>query len=200
MVDIDELLRLCGLAAVLVGFGGILVTTLVSPAFSWTGNALSDLGVTTTAAGTPATAILFNASLVGGGLVGLGFAVALGRESRTRGAWAVTGVFALTVLTMALIGVFPLGTTFHVPVAVGFYLLVTLLCWTDGLVALAGKQRRRAAGGLLLGAANLGAWVVWSATGSFSRPGIAVPELVGALAFSAWVGWRWQTLRVTTNH
>jgi hypothetical membrane protein len=203
MVDTGKVLRLCGLAAVLVGFGGVLVATVVSPAFSWTGNALSDLGVTRTAAGTPVTAVLFNASLVIGGVVGLGFGVTLAREAHSRGRRVVAWVFGLTVSTMALIGVFPMGTTLHVPVATGFYLLVTVLCWTDGVVALAGRLRRRGVGALLLGAANLGAWVVWSAGGSVSRPGVAVPELVGALAFSAWVVWRWQELshpRNATNH
>lgn len=203
MVDTEELLRLCGLAAVLVGFGGILVTTVVSPGFSWTGNALSDLGVTRTGAGTPVTAVLFNASLVSGGVVGLGFGVALAHDAHSRGQRVVASVFGLTVLTMALIGVFSMGTAFHVPAATGYYLLVTVLCWTDGVVALTGGVGRRGVGAVLLGAANLGAWVVWSAGGSFSRPGAAVPELVGALAFVAWVVWRWREFsppRSATNH
>jgi hypothetical membrane protein len=38
-----------------------------------------------------------------------------------------------------------------------------------------------------LGAVNVLAWAVWAATGPVRRPGLAIPEVVGALVLAAWV-------------
>lgn len=199
MVDTDAVLRGTGPAAIVLGTGGMLLATLLSPAFSWTRNALSDLGVTRTAAGTELTAVVFNGSLIAAGIVGLGFAVALERDARSGGHHLVAGLFGLTVLAMGLVGVFPLGTDLHVPVAVTFFVLVSLVCWTDGVVRLTGGDARRGGRGLLLGSVNVVGWVVWSMAGGFARGGAAIPEFVGALAFSGWVLWAWFERSATSN-
>jgi len=54
--------------AAVVAFGAILTATLVAPWFSWTGNALSDLGHHDRA-----TATVFNGGLMAAGLVGAVF-------------------------------------------------------------------------------------------------------------------------------
>jgi hypothetical membrane protein len=68
VTDLDRLGRASGVAFPVVSLGAILLATLVSPTFTWTGSALSDLG----AFGAP-TALLFNGGLVLAGLVAFPF-------------------------------------------------------------------------------------------------------------------------------
>jgi hypothetical membrane protein len=185
----DRLLRWSGAAAVVVTLLAIFVATVVSPAFSWTGNALSNLGVTQTAAGTPLTVVLFNGGLILGGVLGVGFSAALFRMSPSVAARATAVSFGLTVLFMAFVGVFPQDTAPHFPVALGFYLLISLSLWLDSLASFRQGWRSRAIAGFSLGTANLVGWLVWGLTGPPTRDGLAIPELWGALLFSAWTVW-----------
>ncbi|WP_340099820.1 DUF998 domain-containing protein [Salinibaculum salinum] len=185
----DRVLRGSGVAAVVLTMVAILVATVLSPAFSWTGNALSNLGVTETAAGTGLTVVLFNGGLILGGLLGLGFAVALARAAVSLAGRATALSFGLAVVFMALVGVFPQNTTPHFPVALGFYLLVSVTLWLDGLTALGQGWRQRGLVAVTFGTANLAGWLVWGLTGPPTRAGLAIPELWGALLFSVWTGW-----------
>lgn len=175
-----------GAVAVALALGGIFVATVVSPSFAWGENALSDLGVAWSAAGTDATVLAFNGGLIAGGVVGLALARALAATARTRAEHSVVVLFGLTVGLLGLIGVFPRGSPLHLPVAVGFYALASLTMWADGVTALAGRATDRGLAGLALGTVNLLAWVGWVATGPLLRGGVAIPEAVGALAFAGW--------------
>lgn len=188
-MDRPARLRQSGVAAVVVTLGSIVVATLVSPAFAWTGNALSNLGVTETAAGTGLTVVLFNGGLILGGVFGLGFAVALARAAVSRAGRLTAAGFGLTVVSMALVGVFPQDTAPHFPVASTFYVLISVTLWVDSFAALRQGWRRRGLAGISLGTANLCGWVAWGLTGSPLRDGLAIPELWGALCFSAWTVW-----------
>jgi hypothetical membrane protein len=167
----STLARLAGAAGSAVALGGILLATVVSPTFTWTASALSDLGVAA------ATALLFNGGLVLGGLLAIGYAAALRRSSPP-----VAAVYALCACSLVGVGAFPSNTAAHVPAAVAFFasLVATL--------ALDGVGRRATATGrasLLLATVSVAAWPLWFASGL--GPGIAVPELVGALSLAAWV-------------
>ncbi|WP_136715135.1 DUF998 domain-containing protein [Halorientalis salina] len=182
----DSVSAWAGVVAPAFTLGAVVLATLLSPSFSWTGNALSNLGGTVSDASTSLTRAVFNGGLVGGGLVGLGFGYALLRSVRNRVELAGVGLFGLVLLAMALIGVFPEGTDPHVPAAVGFYVLLSVALWTYGIGnVLAGARTRglaTVAGGLL----NTGAWTVWTVTGEVMRPGLALPEIVGATVFGVW--------------
>jgi hypothetical membrane protein len=175
-----------GALAPVLTLGAIFAATLLSPSFSWTAKALSNLGGPDAAVATPTTRLLFNNGLLLGGLVGLGFGPTLLAARRNAVELAGVALFGLTVVAMALIGVFPQHRDPHFAVAVAFYVLLSLACWTYGAGnALAGARRR----GLLTagaGVANLAAWVVWGLTGPFVRPGLALPEIVGATVFGGW--------------
>jgi hypothetical membrane protein len=217
----DRLLRagtVAGPAGVAVSLGSILVATTLTPAFSWTGSALSDLG----APGAPYAAV-FNGGTVLGGVLGAVFVarvgVALsraglptrepGRVGRdgdagragapvgvaagpdpvaTVAAWG--GLLALAVATLALVGVglFPVGDPRHGPVSVAFFVALAygLLLVGTGQ-ALAGAVRRGLATAWL-GVVAASAWLVYAlvAAGG-AEPGVALPELVGALALGTWV-------------
>jgi hypothetical membrane protein len=192
--------RLTGGVAAVVALGGIgLAVTLAPPgAFSWTGSNLSDLGTT------PGVSLLFNGGLVAGGLLGLPYAVALswqptgrapegGRSGSTPEATprvVTAGTYAVTVLLLALVGLFPAGTAVHTPAAIGFFLGVTLLLGWDGvrrssLVASGPRDRRQLWWlPIALAVVHVLVWVAWIVGGT---DGLAIPETVGALAFAAWV-------------
>jgi hypothetical membrane protein len=186
-MDRSPALAASGVIATVVTLAGVLVATLVSTSFVWTRNALSDLGVATTDAGTETTVLLFNGGLVLGGLLGIVFASYLYTRAASRGKRVVAGLFAITMLTMAGIGIFPQDTAVHLPVAVAFYLLVTATIWGDAVAVRGTEEGRRGAVAAWLGAVNVLAWAVWAATGPVRRPGLAIPEVVGALVLAAWV-------------
>lgn len=175
-----------GLVAPVMAFLGVLSATLVSPSFSWTEHALSQLGGPTGPVATDLTRLLFNGGLVAGGVVALGFGVALLRAARNRLELVGIGLFGLTALAMALIGVFPTPQPTHFLVAVSFYAVLSPALWVYGAGTLLAGERTR--GGLTvgLGVLNVGAWVVWALTGEFMRPGLALPEVVGAAALAGW--------------
>ncbi|MFC5365801.1 DUF998 domain-containing protein [Salinirubrum litoreum] len=200
MPDRLRLARLSGTVAPVVSLGCILLATLLAPWFSWTDDALSELGVTATSAVAP----LFNYGLVVGGLLAVPYGLALWADTASRSSSPDRGLldglagrlvavlFTASALSMALIGVFPIparlslgGTTVepHFSVAVGFYLGLTATLAVDGL-----RRVRQAAGqvALLLAVGHIGYWLAW-AQGFRLGPGLAIPETVGALALTAWL-------------
>lgn len=180
-MDVERASAGAGIAAVAVAFGAIIAATLASPAFSWTGSALSDLG----ASGAP-TRALFNGGLVVAGLLALGFVPALWRGADTAPGRLAAVAFAVDAALLAGVGLFPAGTALHLPVAVGFYLLLTGALWTHAGARWRAGDRRGARFSFALGAANLAAWVAWAATGDVLRAGLALPEAAGALALGVW--------------
>ncbi|WP_049985449.1 DUF998 domain-containing protein [Halobellus rufus] len=166
--------RLAGPVGAIFTSSAILTATLLSPAFTWTDSALSDLGV----AADPLVALLFNGGLVVGAAIGLAYALALRPHSS-----ALAIGYALSVLAMGLVGVFPAGTDPHFPVAIAFFLLATATVTCDGW------RRRASATGrasLVLAAAHVVGWTLWS-YGVRPGDGFALPELGGVVMFGAWL-------------
>ena len=179
-----------GAVATALALGGIAAAILLDPSFSWTSDALSDLGVR------PRSARVFNWGLIGGGLVGLGYAVGLrlvtlsreteggGRSLRGRAAGALRSVlFGLAMVAMAGVGAFDLTQPLHGPAAVGFYGLTTLVFAVDGLA-----RRGELSGQITLAfvPVHVAVWTtfLW---GWWPVTGLALPELPGALMLAAWV-------------
>jgi len=171
-----------GVAAVVVAFAAILGATLLSPTFSWSTSALSDLGVPGTT-----TAPLFDGGLLLAGLLGLPFVGWCWTRARNRFEAVGAALLALALVAMALVGVFPLhASDLHLPVAVAFYVLLTYGLFVYGTGnALAGSVRR-GLGTLWLGVFHVSSWLLWAA-GVRLGAGLAIPETVGALLFAAWV-------------
>lgn len=166
---------------------GILAATLLAPWFSWTGNALSDLG----AAGA-GTALLFNGTLILTGLLGIPFALFVLRRRASLGRRAGTALFCLSMPFLALVGVFALPSPYHGPVAVTFFLLFTLGLLVDGI----GAYRMDAEGdgvlSMALATAHVLSWIAWGIVG---LEGVALPEMVGTVAIWIWVLRRFREFR-----
>ncbi|MFB6179436.1 MAG: DUF998 domain-containing protein [Halorientalis sp.] len=183
---VEHVSVVAGMAAPVVTLGAIVLATLLSPTFAWTGNALSNLGSPVTDASTPTTRLVFNGGLLCGAVVGAGFGYALLRAVRNVVELAGVGVFGLVVILMGLIGVFPQGTPEHVPVAITFYVLLSWGLWIYGVGNVRAGARERGLVTIGAGILNTGVWAVWIATGPLMRPGLAIPELVGAMLLAGW--------------
>ena len=129
---------------------------------------------------------MFNGGLIAGGFVGLGFGYALVGAARNRIELVGVALFGLDLVALVLIGVFPQGTDPHVPVAIAFYVLLSIALWTYGAGNVVAGDRTRGVATILAGALNGGTWVVWIVTGDLLRPGLALPETVGAALFAGW--------------
>jgi hypothetical membrane protein len=176
-----------GYAAALISLPGVLLATVLSPTFTWSGNALSNLGKTGHEAATTLTVVTFNGGLVVGSLFGIGFAYALLRYRRNRGELLGGVVLALSFLALGMVGVFPQGTDLHFPSALSFYGLLSVGLWLYGAGNLLAGARRLGAITVVMGVVNILAWVGWTLTGSLLRDGLAIPEIVGATLLAVWV-------------
>lgn len=177
----------CGPASIGVSAGGILLATVRAPWFSYTGNALSDLG----AAGA-ATALLFNGTLVVTGILGIAFALYLYAVQRDRVRRTGAVVFGLAAVTLALIGVFPLPSPNHAPVAIVFFLLFTVAIAIDGAGSVRRGHRIDGALSVSLAALHVGGWL---ASRAVELEGIALPEFFGTILLWIWLVRRFIEMR-----
>ena len=165
-----------------LAFTCILIAVASYPAFSWTNNALSDLGVVAGVTGP-----LFNFGLYGSGLFALNFAV-FGLFIYLGGGWVGkvgAAVFAAAGLALMGIGFFPENVVpYHYLFSVAFFVLlpISLLVLTG---AFAFKRRTRMALFTLAAAVAAAApWVLLLGVRYVS--GVAVPEAVSGLAGGVW--------------
>lgn len=169
--------RAAGLTAPPLTIGSILAATLLSPTFSWTESALSDLGAA------PETAAVFNGGLIAGGLIGVAYAVALVRSTDGVARAVLVAAYVLTLAGLVGVGLFPSGRPLHVPAAAAFYLGGTATMAADGVSR---PLTRAGVGALCCTGGHLAGWALW-AGGVRPGPGLALPELWGALLFGSWV-------------
>jgi hypothetical membrane protein len=174
-----------GVVAPVLALGCVVLSTaLATPAeFTWAGNALSDLGRPEAS-----TFWLFNGGLIAGGTVGIPFTLLLWRRARNRLERLAAFTFLLSVVGLALVGVFHLPRDPHGLVALCFFVggPVTHSLYGVGLI----RRGERALGRVSVGfgAVHVLAWGGWlgyvAMTGSSDF--FAVPELVAAVAFGCW--------------
>lgn len=172
-----------GIIAPLLAFACILVAIASYSAFSWTNNALSDLGVVSGLTGS-----VFNFGLYGGGFLAFNFALfgLFNYFDKNRLGKLGAAVFAGACIALMAIGVFNEHySPTHYLVSVAFFALAPIALFV--LTAAFGltHQRRMAAFTFLVAAAAASPWLL-----EFSIhyvPGVAVPEAVSGLLVSAWV-------------
>lgn len=184
-----------GVVATVVTTGAIGVAIGLSPSFAVTENALSNLGVASHGAGTATTALVFNGGLILGGAFGAVFGLGLAAIRRHPVERLGGALFAVSLLSMAGVGVFPQDGPYHFEVAAGFYLLFSVAVVVTAAGQILSGRRRDAGVSALAGAGNLAAWVGWTTAVGIDEPGLAIPELIGAAFVILWVLWTVRGLR-----
>ena len=170
-----------GILAPLFAFAFIFLAIAYYPQFSWTDNALSDLGVVP-----GVTSSLFNSGLIISGiwclLFAIGLFIFLGES--VLGQVGVF-VFILACLALVAIGLFPESVEpTHYIVSVMFFVLLPIsLLIITGAFWLMGKVRM-AVFTLLVAVAASSPWVLLFSVRYVS--GVAVPELASAIAGAVW--------------
>jgi hypothetical membrane protein len=161
----------------------IFASTIVEKSFSWSKNALSDIGVSPTAS-------LFNSTLIVGGLLNLLFVLGL-RSFFGKNRLLKTGISIIIVssVSLALVGVFTEDTIIlHAVVALGYLLLAPL-----GLICIGAGIKNYFFGkvSFVLGIAALLVIIGLPllAFGANLQIGFAVPEFLESLIFSSWIFW-----------
>jgi hypothetical membrane protein len=171
-----------GIVTPVLAFTCILIAVASYPQFSWTNNALSDLGIIAGITGP-----LFNFGLYSSGLFAFNFAV-FGLFTYLGKSWvgkigAVT--FVATGLALMGIGFFPENVApYHYLFSVAFFVLLPIsLLVITGAFALE-RQTKMALFTLLIAIAAALPWMLLFAFHYVS--GVAIPEFASALAGSAW--------------
>jgi len=180
MLSSEKKLRvagICGVIVPVVAFSCIFIAISLSPWFSWTANALSDLGV-------GGAAWVFNSGLMASGILTMIFAVGLWATFRKRALGRVGAVVLfLDALALFGIGVFSeaAGVT-HFYFSVAFFVLFPVSLFLLGSSAIMSGFRKFGSFTILIGVFTAIPW-------AFSWDGVAIPEAISALFASIWVIW-----------
>jgi len=166
---------LCGIVGVIAVYPLILLAVSHYPNFNWFDNALSDLGVQ------GISAIIFNTTLISGGI--LLFVFSIGLMIHSTGSIAKIGSTLLlaSAISLTLIGLFPENHgKIHFYVSVAFFLLIVL-----SLVALGSHLLLKSSrlSGLLILVGAVAAALIWL----LPWRGVAIPEAISSLILSATV-------------
>jgi len=172
-----------GIVAPIVAFVCILTAIASYPAFSWTNNALSDLGVVP-----GITASLFNFGLLATGILAFNFAI-FGLFTYFGKCWVGkigSAVFAAATLALIAISVFNENfSPTHYLVSVAFFTLAPIALFILTFGFLLCRQRGMAVFTVLVGVAAALPWLLFF---TFHYvPNVAIPEFLSGLAVSAWV-------------
>lgn len=166
----------CGVLTPIIVLTSILLAIYYSPWFSWTKNALSDLGVQGTAA------ILFNSSLVVGGILTIIFAIGLREILLNKPLGRIgTLILILDAAVLCAIGIFPeTAGDIHLYVSVAFFTLLPISLFLIGATMMQEPSERKL--GLFTIIAGVAAATVWM----LPWRAAAIPEIIAVLAASVW--------------
>jgi len=194
-------LKIAGVSGILTpifAFTCILLAIVYSPQFSWTENALSDLGVQQ-----GVTAFLFNSGLIIAGILGLIFATGVFIFLREKMLCRI-GAFFLILATLALIaiGAFPESVKpTHYYASVAFFVLFPISMLVISATFLLMGKVGMSLFTLLVAIVAAAVWII-----QFLRPfvwGVAIPETIAGLSASAWsivLGFKMLKLTLHSNN
>lgn len=174
--NLKKLAALCGLAGPITVFALIFYSVSMAPWFSWTENALSDLGVDEKA-GLP-----FNSALILGGILYAIFTIGFG-VTQPKNMLKETGLCLMFMDAAALcaMGVLPENIKpWHVYASVAFFVLIPLSQFAVGSAFLAEKNRKLGLFTVLLG-------LVCTAIWGYRWKAVAIPEAIAAFALAVWI-------------
>lgn len=174
-----------GFVSPIVALACIGISILLSPNFTWVGNALSDLGHYTRTDLGPYqlyAAVIFNAGLTITGLLMLYFTIHLLRNTAEPAMKIALIIFAISCMFLTAIGIFSENfSPTHFVVSVGFFLTFPFAMWAIGIGWLRFPEKRIfAAVSILLPFLSLYMWTQpWE--------GVAIPEIVTAFTAILWI-------------
>ena len=171
-----------GLLAPALAFTCILSAIASFPAFSWTKNALSDLGVVRGVTGP-----LFNFGLYTSGFLGLVFTVFGLSPYIGKSFVGKVGTLAFAAATLALIAIGVFNESFsriHFAVSVSFFVLAPISLFIITCAFVLAHQTGIA---ILTVVTGIVAALPWILLFAFRYvPQVAIPETISALSVSAW--------------
>jgi hypothetical membrane protein len=173
---------ICGFAVPIVAFTCIAVAILSYPEFSWTNNALSDLGVVP-----GVTATVFNGGLVTAGLLGVFFAV-LGlfnyfRDSLVGKAGSLT--FGAALIWLIAIGIFNEHyRPTHFIVSVLFFATLPIALWVLTVALYRRHEVKLAVFTLVASFVAAAPWILYYTI--HYVPNVAIPETISAVTGAIW--------------
>ena len=171
-----------GIVAPILAFTCILSAIASYPTFSWTNNALSDLGIIPGITGP-----LFNFGLVASGLLSFNFAI-FGLFTYFGKSWVGkigSAFFAAATLALMAIGVFNESfSPTHYLVSVAFFMLAPISLFILTCAFWLSHQRRMAVFTVAVGVAAALPWLLLFAFNYV--PNVAIPEFLSGLAVSLW--------------
>lgn len=171
-----------GIAAVIVSYSLIAVSIAMSPWFSWTNNALSDLG--NTARNAPGPAVVFDIGLVLGGLFALVFILLHLKDAKFHWKYLVWGIpLALSSISLTLIGIFNESFgSIHLLVSVAFFFMTAITLLAYSYISFPLGAPRIGAVALILGISCATVWIA-----RFPWQGVAIQETVTSVASAIFV-------------
>ena len=172
----------CGIVSPIVAFICILIAIASYPAFSWTNNALSDLGVVS-----GVTASLFNFGLLASGILAFNFAI-FGLFNYFGKSWVgKIGSTVFAAATIALIAISVFNENFsptHYLVSVAFFTLAPIALFILTFGFWLNHKRGIATFTVAVGVAAALPWILLF---TFNYvPNVAIPEFLSGLAVSVW--------------
>lgn len=175
-----KIAAVCGILTPIIAFTCILMAIVLYPQFSWTENALSDLGIVE-----GAVSIIFNSGLIVSGILALAFAIGV-QNYLNKSLMGKVGafLFALDAIALIAIGAFPEKTAPHFPASVAFFVLFPIAMLFIGATLTKRGEKPMAVFSLLAAIFSIVVWIFQYNVG-FGR-GVAIPETLTALAVSAW--------------
>ena len=172
-----------GIVAPIFAFICIIIAIAIYPQFSWTSNALSDLGIIR-----GATGIIFNFGLVTCGLLALNFAIFGMYPYFKKNLLGKIGAGAFAAATIALIGIGIFNENFsptHYLVSVAFFVFLPIsLLITTGAFAVK-HQSQMTIFTILVAIVAAIPWVLYFIL--HYAPNVAIPEIISGLAGAVWI-------------
>ena len=171
-----------GILSPIIGFACILTAIASYPSFSWTNNALSDLGVIPGITGS-----IFNFGLIASGLLVFIFAI-FGLYTYFHKNWVGkigVVVFAAGALALVAIGVFNESySPTHYLVSVAFFTLMPVATFILTCSFLLSHQANLAIFTVLAGFAAALPWILQFTINYV--PNVAIPEFISGIVISIW--------------
>ena len=157
----------------------VAVATALTDAYDWPTDPFSVIGTLDGPA-----ALAFNLGLILAGALALPFAWRLWTASRR----ALGVLYALLGVSLAVAGLFPMGTPLHA-VATGIFLTAWLLPSVAGVVEWRSGRRGAGAAQVSLGTVALLVWLPYDFGVQSLQIGYGAAELVSFVVLALWSGW-----------